>query len=97
MIRFYLYNVILGAFTSYQYGFSVVHCRYQNDTRGKGQRCVRTRYGNLAILDRLSQHLKCLLAELWQLVEKEYAVMGECHLARTRDAPPPIIATVEEV
>ena len=34
MIRFYLYNVILGAFTSYQYGFSVVHRGYQNDTRG---------------------------------------------------------------
>ena len=87
MIRFYLYNVILGAFTSYQYGFSVVHCRYQNDTRRKRQRCVRTRYGNLTILNRLAQNLERLLAELRQLIEKEHAMMRKCHLSRTRDAP----------
>ena len=63
-----------------------IHCRYQNDTRGKGQCCIRTRHRNLTILNRFTQHLKCLLAELRQLIEKEHAVMRECHLARTRDA-----------
>ena len=75
--------------TLYRYRRYVVHCRYQNDTRGKRQRCVRTRHGNLAILDRLTQHFEHLLAELRQLIKKEYAVMGECHLARTRNAPAP--------
>ena len=64
-----------------------IHRRYQNDTRGKRQRRIRTRHRNLAILDRLAQHLKCLLAELRQFIQKEHAVMRECHLARTRDAP----------
>ena len=64
-----------------------IHRGYQNDTRRKRQRCIRTRHGNLAILNRLAQHLKRLLAELRQLIEKEHAVMGKRHLARARNTP----------
>lgn len=36
--------------TLYRYRRYFVHCRYQNDTGGKGQRRIRTRHRNLTIL-----------------------------------------------
>ena len=44
--------------------------------------CAGKRDG--AVLQRLTEHLQRIPAELRQLVQKEHAAMGEAHLARPR-------------
>ena len=38
-------------------------------------------HGDAPVLDWLAQHLQRFAAELWQLVQKQYAVVGQADLA----------------
>ena len=42
---------------------------------------------DLAILQRLAQHLQCVAGKLRQLIEKEHAVVGQAHLAGAGNGP----------
>ena len=61
-----------------------VHRRHQHEAGGERRRVQGARDGDVALLQRLAQHLQTAAMELRQLVEEENAVMGQRDLARRR-------------
>ena len=60
-----------------------VHGSHQHEPGRIGKADGGTADRHLAIFQRLAQHLQHVLFKLRQLVEKQYAVVGEGDLART--------------
>jgi hypothetical protein len=58
-----------------------VHCPDEHEARRKYGRTRRPRDPYAPFLNRLPQHLEDMTSELWHLVEKEDAVMGQANLA----------------
>ena len=58
-----------------------VHGGNQHKTAGVGGGAVYPAHGDAPVLDWLAQHLQRFAAELWQLVQKQYTVVGQADLA----------------
>ena len=58
-----------------------VHGGNQHKTAGVGGGAVYPAHGDAPVLDWLAQHLQRFAAELWQFVQKQYAVVGQADLA----------------
>jgi len=65
-----------------------VHRADEHEVRRVGHRRLRAGDRHHTILDRLSEHLEHLLAELRKLVQEQHAAMRQADLARTRPAAP---------
>ena len=65
--------------------FAGVHCTHEHEVCRKGLGPGNARYGDLAVLKRLTQHLEHVLAKLRQLIEKQHAVVCKADLARARN------------
>lgn len=65
--------------------FARIHRTHKHEVCRKGLGPGNARDGDLAVLKRLTQHLKHILSKLRQLIEKQHAVVRKADLARAWD------------
>lgn len=65
-----------------------IHCRHQHKSSRERIISMSSRYLNLSLFQRLSEHLKHTFAKLRELIQEENSSMGQADLSRSRDPAP---------